>query len=108
MRLVRALDRRRRVTAVPFQKPGAPEAHGLTYRQCEEAAWAIAPDGRRHRAAAAINLTGAVALGTALPLWLYALPGVGAIQERVYRWVAANRGRFPGDTPYCEQHPGEC
>ena len=103
-----ALDRRRRVTVAPFQKPGAPEAHGLTVAQCERAAWAITPDGRRHRAAAAINLAGAVALGTALPLRFYALPGVRALQERVYAWIAANRGRFPGDTPYCEQHPEEC
>ena len=93
---------------VPFQKPGAPEAHGLTVAQCEGAAWAIAPDGRRHRAAAAIELALAVALGTGLPLWFYAIPGVRQSQEGVYRWVAANRSRFPGDTPYCEQFPDEC
>ena len=108
MRLVRALDRHRRVTPVPFQKPGLPEAHGLTVADCEAAAWAVTPDGRRYPAAAAVNLTVAVALGTPLPLWLYALPGSRQAQERAYDWVAANRSRFPGDRPYCEQFPEEC
>lgn len=108
MRLVRALDRRRRVTAVPFQRPGFPEAHGLTVAQCEASAWAVLPDGRRYPGAAAINLAVAVALGVGLPLWFYLLPGIRQAQERVYRWIAANRSRFPGDTPYCEQFPAEC
>ena len=93
---------------VPFQKPGAPEAHGLMTADCERSAWAVTPAGRRHPAAAAITLALAVALGAGLPLWFYAIPGVRQAQERAYRWVAANRSRFPGDTPYCEQHPEEC
>ena len=82
MRLVRALDRHRRVTAVPFQKPGAPAAHGLTQAECEASTWVVTPDRRRYPAAAAINLTLAVALGMGLPLWLYPLPGVRQLQER--------------------------
>jgi predicted DCC family thiol-disulfide oxidoreductase YuxK len=108
VRLVGALDRHRRVTAVPFQKPGFPEAHGLTVAECERSAWAITPDGAAYRTAAAVGLTGAVALGTPLPLWLYCVPGIRALQEAIYLWVARNRGRFPGDTPYCAQHPEEC
>jgi predicted DCC family thiol-disulfide oxidoreductase YuxK len=108
VRLVRALDRHRRVTAVPSQRPGILAAHGLSVAEAEAAAWAIAPDGRRYRGAAAVDAAIAVALGSRLPLLFSGLPGVGWLQDRVYDWVAAHRGRLPGDTPYCEQHPEEC
>jgi hypothetical protein len=76
VRLLEALDRNRRVTAVPFQKSGVPASVGLTLEECEASAWAIAPDGRRYRAAEAVNALVACALGTALPLLLYYLPGI--------------------------------
>lgn len=108
VRLVRALDRRGRITVLPFQKPGEPERHGLTVAQCEESVRAITPDGFTFRAAAAASLTAAVALGLPLPLWLYAIPGVERLQESIYQFVAHNRSLLPGDTPYCAQHPEEC
>lgn len=108
MRLVRMLDRQRRVTALPFQKSGVPEANGLSYAQCEQAAWAITPDHKRLRGAAAINLTLTVIARSWLPLWLYALPCVQALQDAAYDWIARNRSRFPGDRPYCDQFPDEC
>ena len=108
MRLVQALDRGRRVTAVPFQKPGTPEAYGLTVADVEGAAWAITPGGTTYRGAGAIDMALAVGLRFGLPLWLYRVPGNGWVQDRVYDWVVNNRHRFPGDTPYCEQHPDEC
>jgi predicted DCC family thiol-disulfide oxidoreductase YuxK len=105
---VRALDRDRRVTVVPYQKPGVPASVGLSVEQCEEAVWAVAPDGRRYRGAEAINASLAVALGVRLPLSLYGLPGVRELQERLYDLVAANRHRLPGDVPYCDQRPDQC
>jgi len=96
------------VTAVPFQRSGVPTAHGLSVAECEAAAWAVTPDGARHRGAGAVNAALAAALGTRLPLRLYAVPGIRQAQDRVYAWVAAHRHRFPGDTPYCEQHPADC
>jgi predicted DCC family thiol-disulfide oxidoreductase YuxK len=108
VRLLEALDRNRRVTAVPFQKSGVPASVGLTLEECKESAWAIAPDGRRYRAAEAVNALVACALGTALPLFLYYLPGIRQLQEFIYPVVASNRSRLPGDRPYCTQHPDEC
>ena len=108
MRLLKVLDRDRRVTAVPFQKNGVPESVGLTVEECEEAAWAIAPDGRLYRAAGAANAAVAVALGTAVPLWVYSLPGIKRFQDLVYSIVASNRYRLPGGRPYCAQRPAEC
>jgi predicted DCC family thiol-disulfide oxidoreductase YuxK len=108
VRLVGALDRRHRVTVAPYQRKGVPEAAGLSVEQCERAAWAYAPGGRLYRGAGAVNAALAVATRSRLLLALYGLPGVGWVQDRAYELVARHRGRFPGDTPYCEQHPEEC
>jgi len=108
VRLLKALDRNRRVTAVPFQKTGVPASVGLSLEECKASAWAIAPDGERYRAAEAMNALVACALGTAVPLLLYYLPGIRQLQEFIYSLIASNRSRLPGDRPYCAQHPDEC
>ncbi len=107
-RWVKRWDRRDRVRIVPFQQPGAPERFGLTREACEQAAWAITPDGRRYRGAAAVL----AALGEAMGCpWLpafYRIPFFRWIADALYDWVAAHRGQLPGDRPYCEEHPEEC
>ena len=108
MRLLKALDRNRRVAAVPLQKSGVPASVGLTLEECEATAWAIAPNGGRYRGAEAVNALVACALGTALPLYVYYLPGIRQLQDFIYSVVASNRSRLPGDQPYCNQHPAEC
>jgi predicted DCC family thiol-disulfide oxidoreductase YuxK len=108
VRLLKALDRNRRVTAVPFQKSGIPASVGLTVEDCKASAWAIAPDGDRYRGAEAVNALVAAALGTAIPLLLYYLPGIRQLQDFIYSLIASNRSRLPGDQPYCTQHPAEC
>ena len=108
MRLLKALERNRRVTAVPFQKSGAPASVGLTVEECQASAWAIAPDGSRYHGAEAVNALVAAALGTAIPLLLYYLPGIRQVQDFIYSVVASNRSRLPGDQPYCSQRPAEC
>jgi predicted DCC family thiol-disulfide oxidoreductase YuxK len=108
VRLLKVLDRNRRVAVVPFQKPGIPASVGLTLEECEATVWAIAPDGRRYRGAEAVNASVAAALGTAVPLLLYYLPGIRQLQDFIYSVVASNRSRLPGDRPYCAQFPAEC
>jgi predicted DCC family thiol-disulfide oxidoreductase YuxK len=108
VRLLKALDRNRRVTAVPFQKSGIPASVGLTVEDCKASAWAVAPDGDRYRGAEAVNALVAAALGTAIPLLLYYLPGIRQLQDFIYSLIASNRSRLPGDQPYCTQHPAEC
>ena len=106
--MLKRLDRDHRVMVVPYQKSGVPALVGLTEEDCRTAAWAVSPDGRRYRGAYAANASLAVALGTYLPLFLYNLPGVARLQDAVYDWIASNRGRIPGDVPYCDQHPDQC
>ena len=108
MRLLKALDRNRRVTAVPFQKSGIPASVGLTLEECEASAWTIAPDGDRYRGAEAVNALVACALGTAVPLLVYYLPAIRRLQDFIYYLIASNRSRLPGDQPYCSQRPAEC
>jgi predicted DCC family thiol-disulfide oxidoreductase YuxK len=110
VRLIETLDRNRRVTAVPYQKPGVPASAGLTVEQCEKAAWAVAPDGRRYRGAGAVNASFAVATSVALPLLAYSLPGFRQLEDLAYAFIAANRSRLPlpNVVPYCKEHPEEC
>jgi predicted DCC family thiol-disulfide oxidoreductase YuxK len=105
---LKALDRDRRVTAVPYQKPGIPASAGLSVEECEAYVWAVTPDGRRYRGAEAINVSFGVALGTRLPHAIYKRPSVGRLQDLVYDWVAANRLRLPGDEPHCSRYPSQC
>ena len=102
------------MTVVPYQKHCVPASAGLSAEDCEKAAWAYEPGEkpdkprRRWRGAGAINASLAVALGTRLPLSFYELPIIGPLQHRAYDLIAANRGKIPGDEPYCEQYPEEC
>ncbi len=107
---MKALDRNRRVTAVPYQNTDARASVGLTVEECRAALWAVAPEGRYYRGAAAVNATLAVALGTRVPLLFYDLPGAKRLQDRLYDFVAANRRRLPlpKDEPYCKQYPDRC
>ena len=108
VRLLGTLDRDGRVKPVPYQRPGAPEAHGLGLAQCEAAVWTVAPGLDQRSGAAAVNTALSVALGTRVPLWLYAVPGLGRLQDLAYSVIARNRRRLPGDASYCRQYPEGC
>ena len=122
---VRALDRHGRIELHPWQGPGVLERFGLTPEQGNTSVWAVPAghatadtdadghtrshsDSRATSGARAISVILDTALGTRCFGAFYRLPLVGRAQESVYRWVAAHRGRFPGVTPWCEQHPGQC
>lgn len=102
---VERLDQRGHVKAIAFQCPGVPERYGLTSADCSEAVWAIDADGGTHRGGEAVNVVLAAALRSSLPVRLYRLPGIQALQDRVYLWVSHNRGRLWGVTPWCATHP---
>src|ERR671916_265805 len=99
VRLLKALDRNRRVTAVPFQKRGTTASVGLTLEECKASAWAIAPDGERYRGAEAVNALVAAALGSALPLLVYNLPGIRQLQDSIYSLIEVGRESDRGKSP---------
>ena len=108
VRLLKTLDHHDRVEAVPYQRPGTPEAHGLTPARCEAALQGTTPEGELYSGAAAVNAALSVALGTRLPLAFYGTPGVRQLQDLIYLLVARNRRRLPGDVSFCRQHPERC
>lgn len=114
-----ARGRRGRIRVHPYQRPGVLEEFGISETAASQAAWAFErrdpgdgtakPAGAAgYRGAAAINRALDAALGVRLFLPLYRVPGIRWAQDRAYRWVAENRFRLRGVTPWCETHPEDC
>jgi len=102
------LDRRHRMSTVPLQRPGAPELAGVSREELGRSVYWVAEDGSSSSGAEAVNAALSAALGTRVPLRIYRLPGLRGLQDAAYRWVAANRHRLPGATPWCTAHPENC
>ncbi len=88
---------------------GVEERFGLSRAELEQSAWAIDTHGHAFQGAASINRI-LLELG---PPWSTLGRGYGSaplrwLQDAVYRWFAANRGRFArwGVTPECDE-PGQ-
>ncbi|GAA5527702.1 DUF393 domain-containing protein [Herpetosiphon gulosus] len=107
-RWIKHLDRQQRIRIEPFQKPGVPESVGLSYAQCEQAAWMQTSEGKLWRGAGAVNAALSIATGKRLALGFYQLWGIRHIQDSVYKLVVKYRHRIPGDTPHCQQFPADC
>lgn len=106
--LVGRFDRRNRVQLVACQDTVSAQQLGISPQECEQAAWAVTPQGCQYRGAAAVNAVLDRALGLDLLLPLYRLRPIQWLQDRIYDWVVANRSCLPGVTPYCQQHPERC
>jgi len=102
------LDRTGDLRIRPFQEPGTAELLGVSPTRMLTSTWWLDSSGAVYGGAQAMNAALSAALGNRLPMLVYRIPGVGALQRLVYRWVAAHRYRFPGTTPYCESHPVAC
>jgi len=81
------------VLVVPAQSPGVRDRYGLTQTDTNQAAWAIEPDGRKHRGAAAINRALAELDGP----WprvatLYDQRPLRPVEDAVYAVVVRTRG----------------
>ena len=97
--------------AVPSQAAGVRRRYGLSVSETERAAWTIEPDGRRRDGAAALNrVLYELGGGWRRLAAAYRVQAIAALEEAVYRWFAANRGRFSrfGVTPECEDPTADC
>ncbi|MBF6589347.1 MAG: DUF393 domain-containing protein [Ktedonobacterales bacterium] len=101
-------DGRQRIRAVPFQRPGVPEAAGLTTAQCEGAVWAILPDGRALPGAGGASAALDTLIGVPVFRALYRVPGIHQFEDALYGWVARHRRHLPGVTPYCARPGATC
>jgi predicted DCC family thiol-disulfide oxidoreductase YuxK len=102
------LDWRHRLHCLPFQAPGVPQAYGLTLAQCEQTVRAISSDGSNSQGAHAVSAVLNAIVGFPLFRALYHFPGIGLIEDKVYRWVAGHRQWFPGIRPYCKRPGAPC
>jgi predicted DCC family thiol-disulfide oxidoreductase YuxK len=102
------VNRTGNLTTEPLQGTGAAERLGIPASRLLESVRWLDSSGAVYAGAEAANAALSAALGTKLPLMLYRLPGIRALEDAVYRWVADHRYRFPGTTPYCESHPVAC
>ncbi len=88
---------RDRVRLESFRDPGVLARYpGLTLEQCEQAVQLVEPDGCISSGAEAIART--LRLNPSLvPLfWIYRVPGLRQIADRLYAFVARNRFRLRG------------
>lgn len=97
--------------AIVNQQPGVLERYGVTRAEADRAAWTIDREGRRLDGAAALNRVLAELGGPwSLLAAVYRVPGIGALQEALYRWFAPRRSRFHrfGVTPECDEPGVRC
>jgi predicted DCC family thiol-disulfide oxidoreductase YuxK len=95
-----------RITIAAWQDiPQQMQDLGLTDADGMEQVWCVDENGRLTGGAAAVNSVLA-GIWWARPFtWLYRLPLVQQLEDKVYRWVAENRTRLPGGTPQCRSQP---
>jgi predicted DCC family thiol-disulfide oxidoreductase YuxK len=99
------------VLAVANQQPGVLDRYGVTRPEADRSAWTIDPEGRRLEGAAAVNRVLAELRGPwSVLAALYQVPGIGMLEEALYRWFAPRRSRFGrfGVTPECDQPGARC
>jgi predicted DCC family thiol-disulfide oxidoreductase YuxK len=106
--LLLRMDRTGNLQTETLQSPGTAQRLGIAPTSLLESVRWLDSSGVVYSGAEAANAAVSAAIGTRIPLVIYRIPGVGVVEEAIYRWVAANRYRFPGTTPYCESHPGAC
>jgi predicted DCC family thiol-disulfide oxidoreductase YuxK len=106
--LLLRMDRTGNFRTEALQSPGTAERLGIAPTSLLESVRWLDSSGAVYSGAEAANAAFSAAIGTRIPLAIYRIPGIRSIEEAIYRWVAANRYRFPGTTPYCESHPSAC
>ena len=91
-----------RVTIAAWQDvPETMQDLGLTDEDGMTQVWFVDGSGRLSGGAEAVNAVLREVWWARPFTWLYHLPFMAWLEEKVYRWVAANRGRLPGSTPQC-------
>jgi predicted DCC family thiol-disulfide oxidoreductase YuxK len=76
-------------------------AAGLTAEDDMYQVWTLTPDGRVLGGTTAVNAALALILWARPLTWLYRLPGMRPLEDKLYRWVADNRYRMPGGSAAC-------
>ena len=102
------LDSHDRVRWVPCQTLEEEGKGPISKRACERVIWAYAEDDTPVAGSQAMMRIIATILGKEWPVSFGHLPIVKQALAVGYGLVARHRRFFPGDTPWCEQHPDTC
>lgn len=105
-RLLRTLDRRRTLDVLAGQEvPVETRFPWITRGALAEALHLVLPGGETVAGARAVAEIVRMLPGGALPAWVLRLPGVRALTDVAYRWVARNRHAL-GCGAHCRYVPG--
>lgn len=100
--LVNRLDWKSRLTVVPFQRADL-ERYRVSRAAAEQAMQLLAPSGTVWSGAAAARELARLLPALRPAAWLFHVPGVTALAERVYRWIARRRHRFGCGSGSCRR-----
>jgi predicted DCC family thiol-disulfide oxidoreductase YuxK len=99
---VKRLDSADRIDLVPYQAAEL-ESYGVSRKAAEQAMHLVAPSGAVWSGAAAARELFRL-MPVLRPLaWLFRVPGVMFVAERMYRWVARRRHRFGCESSTCKR-----
>lgn len=102
VRLLKRWDRRDRLRPVPFQSADL-VSYGIERGAAEEAMHLVSPTGEVWRGAEAGREIAALMPGGRPLAWLFRVPGVLPLAERVYAWIARRRHRFGCSSDVCHR-----
>lgn len=108
IRILQRWDRRESLQFRPCQSIPTTGWRGIWPSQCAQSVWAIADDGSFAGGSDAAYLILTSLLGNRWPYRIGRLPIIQQVSQAVYRIIAINRRRFPGDVPWCQQDPQGC
>lgn len=105
--VLRTLDRRQEIEVVPSQAPGVMARFPwIPPKAYAEALQMIGPGGVTWSGARAVEEILNVVPKGRIIAWLFRIPGVRRLADRVYRWFARNRYRL-GCGEHCQSRPIE-
>jgi predicted DCC family thiol-disulfide oxidoreductase YuxK len=105
VRVLREWDREEMFEIIPSQTAGVQARFPwIPARAYRESVQVIGPGGRTWQGAAAIEQLLDVLPKGKLVSWIFSIPGVRPLAERIYRWVARNRYRL-GCGEHCQHRP---
>lgn len=101
-------DRHGRITWRPCQSIPPEGWEDVSPAECAKVVWAVDAEGNRAQGSDAAMMILAALIDARWPMTIGRLPVVHQVMQGVYWVIARNRRRFPGETPWCEQHPADC
>lgn len=101
-------DRRGVLEFRPCQNLSLDGFYGVTPTKCLREVWAVAEDGTIASGSAAAALILSALVNNRWPYRIGELPGIRHAMDFGYHVIARNRRKFPGEKPWCQQHPEDC